>query len=86
MLELTDALLEVTDRVATLTLNRDDVRNELTGTKLVDDIVRTVDWINRDETVAALIITGAGKAFSSGGNVKHMAQRVTPTHTTKAIK
>jgi enoyl-CoA hydratase/carnithine racemase len=51
------------------------VRNELTGTQLVDDIERTVDWINRDESIAALIITGAGKAFSSGGNVKHMRER-----------
>ena len=73
--ELVDALLSVENRVATLTLNRDDVRNELTGTRLVDDIERTVDWINRDESIAALVITGAGKAFSSGGNVKHMLER-----------
>ena len=72
---LTDARLTLDGRVATLTLNRDDVRNELTGTKLVDDIERTVDWINRGDSVAALIITGAGKAFSSGGNVKHMLNR-----------
>jgi len=72
---LTDALLDVQDRVATLTFNRDDVRNELTGTQLVADIERTVDWINREDSIAALVITGAGKAFSSGGNVKHMLQR-----------
>ena len=45
--ELVDAILAVDHRVATLTLNRDDVRNELTGTKLVDDIERTVAWINQ---------------------------------------
>ena len=73
--QLTDALLNVEDRVATLTFNRDDVRNELTGTRLVDDIERTVDWINREEAVAALVLTGAGRAFSSGGNVKHMLKR-----------
>jgi len=72
---LDDALLDVRDRVATLTLNRDDVRNELTGTGLVGDIERTVNWINTDESIAALIVTGAGKAFSSGGNVKHMLTR-----------
>ncbi|MEP7060809.1 MAG: enoyl-CoA hydratase-related protein [Betaproteobacteria bacterium] len=75
MPELYDALLRVDDRVVTLTLNRDDVRNELTGTALVDDIERTVDWINADDSVAVLIVTGAGKAFSSGGNVKHMLRR-----------
>lgn len=73
--ELTDALLSVEDRVATLTFNRDDVRNELTGTHLVDDIERTIAWINREEAVAALVLTGAGRAFSSGGNVKHMLKR-----------
>jgi enoyl-CoA hydratase/carnithine racemase len=73
--ELTDALLDVRHRIATLTFNRDDVRNELTGTRLVDDIERTVDWINRDESIGALILTGAGRAFSSGGNVKHMLRR-----------
>lgn len=73
--ELVDAILAVDHRVATLTLNRDDVRNELTGTKLVDDIERTVAWINQEDEIAALVITGAGKAFSSGGNVKHMLKR-----------
>jgi enoyl-CoA hydratase/carnithine racemase len=59
----------------TLTFNRPDVRNALTGTRIADDIVATVDWINRNESVAALIITGEGPAFSSGGNVKDMADR-----------
>jgi enoyl-CoA hydratase/carnithine racemase len=72
---LTDAIITRIGRVVTLTLNRDDVRNELTGTKLVEDIERTVAWINANEDVAALIITGAGKAFSSGGNIKHMLHR-----------
>lgn len=72
---LTDALLDVEDRVVTLKFNRDDVRNELTGTKLVDDIVQTVDWLNSDETGAVLVLTGAGKAFSAGGNIKHMRGR-----------
>ncbi|EDT41655.1 enoyl-CoA hydratase-related protein [Burkholderia ambifaria] len=70
--KLTDALLDIEGRVATLTLNRDDVRNELTGTTLVDDIEATVDWINRNEAISALVLTGAGKAFSSGGNIKDM--------------
>lgn len=70
-----DALLTLEGGVATLTLNRDDVRNELTGTKLVDDIEDAVDWVNGCEDIAALVITGAGKAFSAGGNVKHMLHR-----------
>ena len=73
--QLTDALLRCENRVATLTLNRDEVRNALTGTALIDDIVAVADWANRCEEVSALIITGAGSAFSAGGNIKDMAER-----------
>jgi enoyl-CoA hydratase/carnithine racemase len=72
---LTDATLELENRVATLTFNRDDVRNALTGTTLIDDIVTTADWVNSNPDVSVLIITGAGKAFSSGGNVKEMREQ-----------
>ncbi|KAB8045154.1 enoyl-CoA hydratase-related protein [Janthinobacterium aquaticum] len=73
--QLHDALLHIDGRVATLTLNRDDVRNELTGTRLVDDIETVAAWINANEAISALVISGAGKAFSAGGNVKHMQNR-----------
>ena len=72
---LTDARLELENRVATLTFQRDDVRNALTGTTLIDDIVQTAAWANLNRDVSALIITGEGKAFSSGGNVKEMRDR-----------
>ncbi|MCP5230274.1 enoyl-CoA hydratase-related protein [Accumulibacter sp.] len=70
-----DALLEREGRVAVLTLNRDDVRNALTGTRLIDDIVNVAEWVNRCDDVSVLVITGAGRAFSAGGNVKDMARR-----------
>lgn len=72
---LTDATLEVADRVALLTFNRDDVRNALTGTALVDDIVNTLTWVNANAEVSVLIFTGSGKAFSAGGNIKEMQAR-----------
>ena len=74
--QLTDATFDVTDGIATLSFNRDDVRNALTGTALVDDIIAAAEWINHHHDVAALIITGNGKAFSSGGNVKDMYDKV----------
>ena len=72
---LTDTTLELQERVARLTLNRDDVRNALTGTKLVEEIIATADWCNSTPEVSVLIITGAGKAFSAGGNIKEMRDR-----------
>lgn len=70
--ELKDSSLEVDNRIAVLTLRRNDVRNALTGTALIDDIVRTVQWVNNEQAVSVLIITGDGAAFSAGGNIKEM--------------
>ncbi|MDR5867684.1 enoyl-CoA hydratase-related protein [Halomonas koreensis] len=72
---LTDSRLDLEAGVATLTLDRHDVRNALTGTALVDDLLATCDWVNRCEAVSVLVITGAGSAFSAGGNIKDMARR-----------
>lgn len=70
--ELIDSLLSLEGRVATLTFNRHDVRNALTGTELISELVRVVDWANDNLDVSVLIVTGAGSAFSAGGNVKNM--------------
>lgn len=72
--DLIDCLLHVKDNIVTLTFNRHDVRNALTGTHITEDIIATVDWINKNEQIAVLVITGAGSAFSAGGNVKDMAE------------
>lgn len=72
---LTDALLTLENRVAVLTLNRHDLRNALTGSHLIDDIVTTAEWVNHCDEVSVLVITGAGSAFSAGGNIRDMANR-----------
>jgi enoyl-CoA hydratase/carnithine racemase len=73
--KLEDCLISLENNVATLSFNRHDVRNALTGTAITDDIVTTVEWINSTPSIAVLIITGKGSAFSSGGNIKDMAER-----------
>ena len=73
--QLTDANLEIKNRVAILTMNRHDMRNALTGTNLIQDIVNTAKWVNNCEDVSVLVITGAGTAFSAGGNIRDMASR-----------
>ncbi len=73
--QLTDANLSLHERVAELRFQRDDVRNALTGTTLVEDILTTLDWCNRTPQVSVLIMSGSGKAFSAGGDIKQMRDR-----------
>lgn len=72
---LIDSTLTLSNRVATLTFQRHDVRNALTGTSIIDDILNVAEWVNYTPEVSVLIITGDGSAFSSGGNIKEMTQR-----------
>ena len=72
---LTDARLELDGRVAVLTLSRDDLRNALSGNALVDDICAALAWADASPDISVLILTGAGAAFSAGGNIKMMRER-----------
>ena len=72
---LKDAALELDGRVAVLTFRRDDMRNALSGTGLIDDICATLEWANANAEVSVVIMTGAGSAFSAGGNIKAMRER-----------
>lgn len=72
---LKDCQLSFESHIAILTFSRHDVRNALTGTHITDDIVDTITWVNSNPDVAVLVITGEGSAFSSGGNIKDMAER-----------
>lgn len=73
---LADSSFEVVEGIGLLTFRRHDVRNALTGTALVDDILAVLDWVNRTPEISVLILTGEGTAFSSGGNVKEMQEGV----------
>lgn len=72
---VTETVLTVEGRVATLAMDRDDVRNELTGSGIIGDLVAVVDWINGGADIGALVLASTGKVFSAGGNVKHMRER-----------
>src|ERR1700750_2523796 len=68
----TDELLcVVRDRVAIITLNRPEVRNAMSDnlTPALRTMIRTC---GENPDVGVLLITGAGKAFCAGGDVKGM--------------
>jgi enoyl-CoA hydratase len=64
--------VERRDRVAVLTLDDPNRRNALTA-GLVEEIVSTVDALERDAGVGAVVVTGAPPAFCSGADVGSLA-------------
>lgn len=58
--------------VATLTMNRPEARNALSEENVASEFVEVCDRITRDLGIRAVVLTGAGTAFSSGGNLKTM--------------
>jgi len=64
-------LYDVEDGIATLTLNRPERLNAL-GDTLRDDLHDAVTCAAEDSDVRVLILTGAGKGFCAGGDVKAM--------------
>lgn len=61
--------------VVTLTLNQPETRNAITDVAMVDAVVAATDRIRADMSVRCVILTGSGKGFSSGGNLKHMRDK-----------
>jgi enoyl-CoA hydratase/carnithine racemase len=68
-------LYEFQDHTVTLTLNRPETRNPISEPEMIEAFEEAIERINQDTEVRAVILTGAGSAFSSGGNVKHMRDR-----------
>ena len=66
-------LTDVADGVATMTLNNPDERNSLNGA-MVDEIVSAMDAIEADESVGAVVVTGAPPAFCAGANLGNLAK------------
>src|SRR6201981_2892564 len=68
----TDELLcVIRDRVAIITLNRPEVKNALSD-NLTPALRTMIKTCGENPDVGALLITGAGKAFCAGGDVKGM--------------
>jgi len=55
--------------VAVITLSRPDKLNAL-NPKMGEELVEVLDEISKDDTVRAVVITGEGRAFCAGGDVR----------------
>jgi 2-(1,2-epoxy-1,2-dihydrophenyl)acetyl-CoA isomerase len=61
-------VLEISDRIVTITLNQPETLNALTYDMLLQ-LQEVVDQISADREVRAVILTGAGRGFCSGANL-----------------
>ena len=67
---MTDAVLYDQDGgIVTLTLNRPEKRNPISERDVVEGLVTALGRVQADHSVRAVILTGAGTAFSSGGDL-----------------
>lgn len=64
-----DLGVEVADSVATLTLDRPDALNSLT-VPLKEELLATFRRVARDRDVRAIVLTGAGRAFCAGQDLR----------------
>lgn len=64
--------LDVTDRIATLTVNRPDKLNALNGETIME-LGLAIDALVGDGAVSAIVLTGAGRAFVAGADISELA-------------
>ncbi|SOC40075.1 enoyl-CoA hydratase [Ureibacillus acetophenoni] len=65
--------LEITDRLATLTLNRPKAMNAMDA-QMMSELADCFESLLSNREVQVLVIKGEGRAFSAGGDIKMMLQ------------
>ncbi len=74
---MSDLLFATTDGRLAITLNRPDARNALTA-KMMADIGGALEQANADPAVRVITITGVGKSFCAGGDLKTLMKGKNP--------
>ena len=62
-------LVEISDRIAWVTMNRPDKRNAISPT-LAAEMLAVMDWLETEESCGVVVLTGAGESFSAGMDLK----------------
>ncbi|QIL80227.1 crotonase/enoyl-CoA hydratase family protein [Diaphorobacter sp. HDW4A] len=68
--------LEQAGPVLIVTMNRPETRNALSDDGVVEEFVGCCEQINADLSIRAVVLTGAGPVFSSGGNLKSIRDKM----------
>lgn len=73
-MSFTDLRYDLDGPVARITLDRPTARNAYSEA-MVESLVHAIDTAERDEAVRCIVLTGAGAAFSAGGDLKRMLHK-----------
>ncbi len=65
-------LSELSDGILTLTLNQPEARNPISSAAVIEALCTAIAGADRDMACRVVIITGAGSAFSTGGDIATM--------------
>ena len=69
-----DLIESVEDGIVTLTLNRPERLNAL-SMDIRTGLLEALERLGHDNSVGCIVLTGAGRAFCAGGDVKSMGER-----------
>lgn len=73
--ELNTLKIEIDGEIGTLTLNRPDAFNAMSP-EMIGEMTTAFSWLADQAPLRALVITGAGKAFCSGGDINWFKEGV----------
>ena len=79
MAEYATILLEKKGRIAKVTLNRPAALNAI-NQRMIGELAAVVDALERDGECDVVILTGAGRAFCAGRDIKEMGQSLDQTN------
>ena|ERR1043166_4492177 len=74
-------LLDICDGIATITLHRPEAYNAL-DMQLATELHDAVVTCSEDAAVRVVVVTGSGRAFCAGGDVKGFVSSSTPSGST----
>ncbi len=67
-------LVETTDAVTLIRLNRPEALNAL-NSQLLDELIQALDAAEADEGVRCVVLTGSARAFAAGADIKEMSDK-----------
>ena len=71
--------------IATLTLNRAEKHNAMSAT-MIGELAQAAEQLGADDTVRAVILTGAGKSFCAGGDLAWMQAQMAADPETRFVE